>query len=413
MAITAIRGFNDILPGSSEVWRKIEDTAHRVFSVYGYSEIKLPIVEKTELFSRSIGETTDIVEKEMYTFPDRHGESMTLRPEGTASTVRAYIEHKLYTSPVSRLYYIGPMFRYERPQKGRYRQFHQIGAELLGDDNPGSDAEAISMVMELLGSLDMKGIELQINSLGCAACRPAYKERLLGFLSDRREQLCENCSRRVDTNPLRALDCKSAGCIGATKDAPSITDCLCAGCAGHFEKVMACLSLKGILPRINHRMVRGLDYYSKTTFEITAEGLGSQNAVAAGGRYDSLVEELGGPSTPCFGFAIGLERVALILSEGGIALKPTTVFIGLGTDAGRKGIELVSMWRSMGIRVVEEHSDGALKNRMKKADRLGARWTVILGDDELRDGVVAVKDMRSGAQSKVAWTDVAPLISGT
>lgn len=412
MAITAIRGFNDILPGASEVWRKIEDTAHKVFSVYGYSEIRLPIVEKTELFQRSIGETTDIVEKEMYTFPDRHGDSMTLRPEGTASTVRAYIEHKLYTVPVSRLYYIGPMFRYERPQKGRYRQFHQIGAELLGDDNPGSDAEAISMVMELLGSLEMKGIELQINSLGCAGCRPLYKEKLLAFLSGRRERLCENCSRRIDTNPLRALDCKGAGCIEATKDAPSITDCLCGGCSDHFEKVRTRLGLKGIEPRVNPRMVRGLDYYSKTTFEITAEGLGSQNAVAAGGRYDRLVEDLGGPSTPCFGFAIGIERVALILSESGINLNPVTVFIGLGLSAGKKGIELVSAWRSAGIRVVEEHSDGALKNRMKKADRLGARWTVILGDDELKDGVVAIKDMKNGTQSKVAWIDVAGIITG-
>lgn len=401
MAITAIRGFNDVLPGDTEIWRWIEDEAHRVFTGYGFSEIKLPIVEKTELFKRSIGETTDIVEKEMYTFPDRHGDLLTLRPEGTASAVRAYIEHKLYTVPVQRLYYIGPMFRYERPQKGRYRQFYQIGAEILGEESPKADAEAISMLMELFSRLGLKGVDLQINSLGCAECRPIYKQKLLEFLNTRRQALCENCQRRIDTNPLRALDCKSPGCIEATNDAPSIIESLCPECAAHFENVKKRLNLSGISPVVNPRMVRGLDYYTKTTFEITATGLGSQNAVAAGGRYDGLVEELGGPRTPCFGFAIGVERIALIIKENGVPVRPLTVFIPLGEEAEKKGIELLRQWRDAGIRAVEEHSEGSLKNRMKKADRLGARYAAILGEEELGEGLITIKDMKSAAQEKV------------
>ncbi|MBI1910631.1 MAG: histidine--tRNA ligase [Deltaproteobacteria bacterium] len=409
--ITAIRGFNDILPGDSEIWRHIEESAYRIFSTYGFSEIKLPIVEKTELFLRSIGETTDIVEKEMYTFPDRHGDLLTLRPEGTASAVRAYIEHKLYTAPVTKLYYTGPMFRYERPQKGRYRQFYQIGAEVLGDDSPRADAEALEMLMRLFGRINLKGVTLQINSLGCPDCRPVYKEKLLNFLKDKTGELCENCVRRIDTNPLRALDCKSPGCIEATKNAPSIIESLCENCKTHFEKVQYYLKLSGLTPALNPRMVRGLDYYTKTTFEITAEGLGSQNTVAAGGRYDGLVSELGGPKTPCFGFAIGIERVALILKEEGIESRPLSVFISLGTEAEAKGVELVSGWREKGIRVVEEFSEGPLKNRMKRADRLGARYVIILGENELNSGVVAIKDMVAATQETLPWDKIAQRIS--
>lgn len=412
MGITAIRGFNDILPGESEIWRHIESEAYRIFSGYGFSEIRLPIVEKTELFSRSIGETTDIVEKEMYTFADRHGDSLTLRPEGTASAVRAYIEHKLYTAPVTRLYYTGPMFRYERPQKGRYRQFYQIGAEVLGDDSPRADAETLTMLVRLFDAVGLKGVDLQINSLGCPECRPVYKERLYEFLKGKKGSLCENCVRRIDTNPLRALDCKSHGCIEATKDAPSILDSLCPACSEHFEKVKKTLTLGGITATVNPRMVRGLDYYTKTTFEITATGLGSQNAVAAGGRYDRLVEELGGPATPCFGFAVGMERVALLLKEGGVEERPVTVFLALGEEAEKKGLELLRGWREKGIRVIEEFSVGSMKSRMKRADRLGARFTVILGEDELKGGVVTLKDMKTASQEKVAWDDVAAKISG-
>ncbi|HXI10959.1 MAG TPA: histidine--tRNA ligase [Thermodesulfobacteriota bacterium] len=407
MAITAIRGFNDILPGESEIWRRIESEAYRIFSGFGFSEIKLPVVEKTELFLRSIGETTDIVEKEMYTFADRHGDALTLRPEGTASAVRAYIEHKLYTSPVTRLYYTGPMFRYERPQKGRYRQFYQIGAEVLGELNPRADAETLVMLIRFFDAIGLKGVDLQINSLGCPECRPVYKKVLLEFLKGRKEALCENCVRRIDTNPLRALDCKSHGCIEATKDAPPISASLCPTCSEHFESVKKTIALNGINATVNPRMVRGLDYYTKTTFEITATGLGSQNAVAAGGRYDRLVEDLGGPATPCFGFAVGVERVALLLKEGETETRPMTVFIALGEEAEKKGIELLKGWREEGIRVVEEFSGGSLKSRMKRADRLGASYAVILGDDELKDGVVVLKDMKTAAQEKVPWDAVA------
>lgn len=411
MGIIAIRGFNDVLPADTEVWRHIEETAWSIFRTYGFSEIKLPVVEKTELFLRSIGETTDIVEKEMYTFADRHGDSITLRPEGTAPAVRAYIEHKLYTAPVTKLYYTGPMFRYERPQKGRYRQFYQIGAEVLGEDSPRADAETLSMLMKFFGTLKVKGATLQINSLGDAACRPAYKEKLYNFLKGKAAELCENCLRRIETNPLRALDCKSAGCVEATKDAPSLIDSLCEGCAAHFDRVKYFLKLDGIEPVVNPRMVRGLDYYTRTTFEITADtGLGSQNAVAAGGRYDGLVAELGGPATPCFGFAIGIERLALLLDRSQVRYAPLTVFIALGGEAEKKGVELVSRWRDEGIRVVEEFSTGGLKTRMKRADRLGADYVVILGENELKEGVATVKHMKEARQETIAWDEVVTII---
>lgn len=413
MSITAIRGFNDILPGESEAWRHIEQTAWSIFRTYGFSEIKLPIVEKTELFCRSIGEATDIVEKEMYTFADRHGDAITLRPEGTAPAVRAFIEHKLYTAPVTKLYYTGPMFRYERPQKGRYRQFYQIGAEVLGDDSPRADAETLSMLMKFFGALRVEGATLQINSLGDASCRPEYKKKLYEYLKGRASELCENCVRRIETNPLRALDCKATGCIEATKDAPSLVDSLCEGCASHFDRVRHFLGLYGLEPVINPRMVRGLDYYTRTTFEITAStGLGSQNAVAAGGRYDGLVEELGGPRTPCFGFAIGIERLSLLLERSQVEAGPLTVFIALGDASEKKGVELVGGWRASGLRVVEEFSTGGLKTRMKRADRLGADYAVILGENELKEGVATVKDMRQATQETVSWDNVASIISG-
>jgi len=411
MSITAIRGFNDILPGDTELWRHIERCAWSIFRTCGFGEIRLPIVEKTELFMRSIGETTDIVEKEMYTFADRHGDSITMRPEGTAPAVRAYIEHKLYTAPVTRLYYTGPMFRYERPQKGRYRQFYQIGAEVLGDDTPGADAETLAMLMKLFGGLKVEGATLQINSLGDPVCRPGYKEKLYNYLKEKAGDLCENCLRRIDTNPLRALDCKSPGCIEATRNAPSILDSLCDPCRDHFDRVKYYLFLSGIEPLINPRMVRGLDYYTRTTFEITADtGLGSQNAVAAGGRYDNLVTELGGPATPCFGFAIGMERLALII-KGSAPREPLTVFIAMGDEAERKGVELVNSWREAGARVVFDFSTGALKSRMKKADRLKADYVVILGENELKAGAVSIKDMRKVEQMTLPWDKVTGIIT--
>ncbi len=411
MSITAIRGFNDILPEDAWIWRRIEQSAFGIFSSYGFSEIKVPIVEKTELFSRSIGETTDIVEKEMYTFTDRKGDPLTLRPEGTAPVVRAYIEHKLYTNPVTRLYYTGPMFRYERPQKGRYRQFYQIGAEVLGEPSPGADAETLSMLMKFFGRIGLSGITLQVNSLGCPECRPVYKERLTEHLEGIKDKLCENCRRRMSANPLRALDCKVPGCVEATGGAPSIIDSLCEGCTGHFSSVLEGLAARSIEAVVNPRMVRGLDYYTRTTFEITAQGLGSQNAVAAGGRYDRPVEDLGGPATPCFGFAIGIERVALLVKELGVQETPLTVFIALGDEAEAKGRELVDGWREKGLRVVADFSTGPLKKRMKRADRSGARYAVILGSDELKAGVVTIKDMKTASQEAFGFEAAADRLS--
>ncbi len=411
MAITSIRGFNDILPGTSGQWRWIEETAFSLFGLYGFSEIRIPVVEKTELFCRSIGETTDIVEKEMYTFPDRRGDSMTLRPEGTASVVRAYIERKLYTAPVSKLCYTGPMFRYERPQKGRYRQFYQIGAEVLGDPSPGVDAETLEMLMRYFAALGVEGVELKINSLGCAACRPAYKERLLGFLKNTEDRLCENCVRRIGTNPLRALDCKSPGCIEATVGAPEITDCLCGKCNTHFEEVKSALSLYGHDFIVDSRMVRGLDYYSRTTFEITSGALGSQNAVAAGGRYDSLVKELGGPDTPCFGFAIGMERLALVLGTDSFSPTELSVFIPMGAGTKEASVGIVRALRESGLPVAEDFSETSLKSRMKRADRLGARFVMILGADELAEESVTLKDMAAGTQDLVKWNGLESLLA--
>jgi histidyl-tRNA synthetase len=403
MNITAIRGFNDILPAESEAFGHIEEEARGLFSSYGYSEIRIPIMEKTTLFSRSIGETTDIVEKEMYTFSDRRGESVTLRPEGTAPVVRAYIEHRLYNdSPVTKLYYTGPMFRYERPQKGRYRQFYQIGAEVLGDGSPGMDAEVLEMVSTLFTRLGIKGTTLQINSLGDAECRPAYKEKLKGFLAGSIGKLCRNCVRRIKENPLRALDCKNPRCMDATKNAPSILDHLCHDCGVHFDRLKKHLKDLGVEAEVNPRMVRGLDYYTRTSFEITAMGLGSQNAIAAGGRYDSLVKEFGGPDTPCIGFAIGVERVVLLFKGKGITKRPLIAFIAMGDEAEKSSFNMVKILREKDLRVAVDYGCGSLKYRMKRAHRLGARYTLILGEDELTEGVVAIKDMATGEQEKLA-----------
>ena len=410
MKITAIRGFNDILGDASALWRHIENEAADIFTTYGFFEIRLPIAEKTELFSRSIGTTTDIVEKEMYTFPDRRDDMLTLRPEGTAGAVRAYIQNKLYTSPVTRLFYRGPMFRYERPQKGRYRQFYQIGAEVLGDERAGVDAETIEMLMRLFNRLKLTDATLEINSLGCSKCRPAYKKELQGFLSTIKEDLCDNCLRRIDENPLRALDCKSTGCINATTKAPKLTEHICDECANHFGDVQFRLSKLGVDYRVNHRMVRGLDYYTRTTFEITSKGLGAQNTIAAGGRYDGLVAELGGPDTPCFGFAIGMERLALLLND-----TPTTkqtedslliYFISLGETTLERSIELVNELRDLGARVIADLANDRPKQPMKRADRIGAAFAIILGPDELEKEAVTIKEMASAKQDLVAFTQL-------
>ena len=405
MAITGIKGFNDILPGEVETWQKIESTARRVFGMYGFSEIRIPTLEKTELFCRSIGDATDIVEKEMYSFVDKGENRVTLRPEGTASVMRAFIEHKLHAlDAVTKLYYLGPMFRYERPQKGRYRQFHQIGAEVIGVHDPLVDAQVLVMLCHLFAEFGLTEPTLEINSLGCPACRPAYRQALQAFLEQRVESLCEDCRRRLTTNPLRALDCKVPGCKEATADAPSMLDNLCGDCADHFGQTRQYLDGAGTPYRINPRMVRGLDYYTRTTFELVTGLLGSQSAVAAGGRYDGLVADLGGPALPGIGFALGVERVALLVGKDEAANGPELFIAALGGEARQRSFSLMSDLQRRGISVEMDYEGKSLKSQMRRADKLHARYVLIVGESEVAAGTAQLKNMGEGTQVEVALT---------
>jgi histidyl-tRNA synthetase len=394
-------------------WHLLEATARRLLETSGYSEIKLPIFEASELFARSLGATTDIVEKEMYTFPDRDGKSLTLRPEGTASVIRAYIEHHLWgESPLTKVYYVGPMFRHERPQAGRFRQFHQIGAEAIGSQSPLLDAEFLILLDRLFRALGVTPTTLLLNSLGCPLCRPRYRDALTAFLADRIGDLCEACRRRFETNPLRILDCKREECRTATRDAPAITGYLGPECIGHFEAVTTALTDVGLRYRLEPRLVRGLDYYTKTAFEFTAEGLGAQNTIAAGGRYDGLVETLGGPPTPAVGFALGIERVLALLPVGSAPAPGLGVFLAaLGEAAGRRLAGLMTTLRDAGIRAETDYDRASLKSQMRKADKLGARFTVILGDDELATHTAVVRDMATKAQHDVALDQLPQFLS--
>ncbi|GFO57077.1 histidine--tRNA ligase [Geomonas sp. Red276] len=403
MAITGVKGFNDILPGEVEKWQHIEATARRVFELYGLSEIRIPILEKTELFSRSIGDATDIVEKEMYSFEDKGGNKVTMRPEGTASVMRAFIEHKMHAlDPVARLYYMGPMFRYERPQKGRYRQFHQIGAEITGVSSPTVDAQVLTMLTHFFQELGLTEPSLQINSLGCPCCRPNYREALKSFLYERIELLCDDCKRRYETNPLRALDCKSPGCQEATKGAPSMLQYLCEDCSTHFDKTRSYLDLVGTPYAINERMVRGLDYYTRTTFEMVTTMLGAQSAVAAGGRYDGLISELGGPQIPGIGFAMGVERVALLLAEKEFAKRPDLFIAAIGDKAHTEAFRLMAALQRNGIAVEIDYEGKSLKSQMRRADKFNSRFTLIIGEDELNKSAAPLKDMDGGTQEEIA-----------
>jgi histidyl-tRNA synthetase len=351
--ISLIRGFKDILPDEVGLWQSIEQTATTLFRKFGYHEIRIPIMEKTELFARSIGEDTDIVEKEMYTFPDRKGDLLTLRPEATASVVRSYIQHKLYASdPVRKFYLVGPMFRRERPQKGRYRQFYQINVEAFGIESPYVDVQMIFLLHTLLGQLGVGNTRAHINTLGCPKCRPAFKASLLGFLEGLAGQLCADCLRRKDRNPLRVLDCKVPSCRQAVEDAPGLTDYLCDGCKVHFDTVCRTLTELAVPYVHDKRLVRGLDYYTRTTFELQTDALGAQSAVAGGGRYDGLVEALGGPPTPAIGFAIGFDRLVEVVGQGRtIAPQGLDVFIAaLGGKRPAKGIRMAfGPWPCRGL----------------------------------------------------------------
>ena len=407
--IQLIRGFKDILPGEIELWQRIEAEARGLFEAFGFREIRIPIMEKTELFKRSIGEETDIVEKEMYTFADRGGEMVTLRPEATASIVRAYIQHKLYAAdPVQRLYMIGPMFRRERPQKGRYRQFTQIDAEIFGVASPLADAQLIFLLVTLFERLKVADVEAHVNSLGCPACRPGFREALRGMLASVGDRLCEECNRRKERNPLRVLDCKVPACREALSDAPSVVDYLCAECRRDFDELQAALTSLGVPYIVDKRLVRGLDYYTRATFEIQTGELGAQSAVAGGGRYDKLVKELGGPDLPATGFAIGFDRLAEIvgLQAGDYRPRPDLFLAALGERSRSLAFDWCCRLGREGVRVEMEFGEKSLKSLMKSADRLKAAHVLMIGDQELEKQTAVLRNMQTKEQTAVPFDRV-------
>lgn len=411
----ALKGMKDIMPPDIHIWQEVERKAREVFASYGFLEIRTPIVESTSVFARSIGENTDIVEKEMYTFEDKGGRSITLRPEGTASVVRCYTENHLYTLPSpQKFYYTGPMFRYERPQSGRFRQFYQIGVEAFGSSKPEMDAEVISMLNRLLRGIGLESPYFQVNSIGCEKCRSVFKEALLAFFAGSLDDLCTDCRRRYDQNPLRILDCKVDRCREIRKDAPRVVDYLCEDCRNHFERFLVLLEMLGIPHTVNPEMVRGLDYYTRTTFEVTSENLGAQNAIAAGGRYDRLVKEFGGPETPAIGFALGMERIVELLKMSvKYDLPAPEVFIAaVGEQAGKEGVRIADGLREKGIWVELGEGSSSLKSQMRRADRLSAKYVFIIGDDEIKSGTVGWKRLADSATGEVRIAGIRDFIAG-
>jgi histidyl-tRNA synthetase len=400
--LQAVRGTRDILPDEIPAWDSIEAAARRLFPLYGYREIRTPVFEETELFARGIGAETDIVAKEMYTFADRDGGSLTLRPEATAGIVRAVIEHNLMNSdPALKVWALGPMFRRERPQKGRYRQFHQVDLEAFGFTGPTIDAEVIELALGYLDACGVRQHELVLNSVGDRNCRPAYVEQLRSSLREIAPSLCTDCQRRADTNPLRVLDCKVPEDQDAIEALPRITDHLCADCSSHFTEVRRQLELLGIPYRLDHRLVRGLDYYVRTTFEVTSDQLGAQSSVLGGGRYDGLVRDLGGPDVAGVGFAVGMERLSLLAPAGEAPARADVFLLPAGEGALDKALVLQRGLRQAGVRAMLDPEARSFKARMKLADRLGARLVAILGEDEMARGVWTVRDMARSVQEEV------------
>lgn len=398
-----MRGFGDILPERTPVWQFVEDRLRDTLARYGYEEIRLPALERTELFSRSIGEVTDIVEKEMYTFADRNGDSLSLRPEGTAGCVRAGIQHGLLHNRQPRLWYMGSMFRHERPQKGRYRQFHQVGVEAFGLPGPDIDAEVILLAARMLRAIGLDDIRLEINTLGTPEARAAYREALVAHLRGREDQLDADSRRRLGTNPLRILDSKDSGTQAVLADAPALADWVDDASRQHFEALRAILDAAGIAYTVNPHLVRGLDYYGRTVFEWITDRLGAQGTVCAGGRYDGLVEQIGGRSTPGIGFAMGLERLIALIEDAGVAPVPSQPDIYLvvaGERAEREGLLLAEELRDArpDLRVVTHCGGGGFKSQFRRADRAGARLALVLGDTELSEGRVGIKDLRHGGE---------------
>jgi histidyl-tRNA synthetase len=407
MTIQIPRGTEDILPKDVGAWRVLEQKAREVCRRFNYHEIRTPIFEHTELFLRGVGETTDIVEKEMYTFTDKGGRSLTLRPEGTAPTVRAYVEKKMYADPDQpvKLFYIGPMFRYERPQAGRMRQFHQFGVEAIGSNDPAIDAEVIALGVRFYEELGLKNLTVELNSVGCPQCRPRHREALVKHLTAREKELCKDCQSRLLRNPLRILDCKVEQCKEITRDVPSILDHLCETCFSHFEKVKMFLEQLHISYTINPRLVRGLDYYTQTAFEIMEPGIGAVSTICGGGRYNGLVAGIGGADQPGIGFALGIERALLALSSHGIELENRQALdiflIALGEAADRVCVGLLDELRRKGLSADKDYLGRKLKAQLKQADRQHAKMAAILGDDELKKGMIVLKRMDTGEQREV------------
>ena len=407
--IAGVRGTRDILPGEVERWQRLEEVARDVCRRYGYHEIRTPVLERESLFAKGTGESTDIVQKEMYTFTDKGGERVTMRPEATPSIVRAFVEHALEQAmPMPRLYSLGPMFRYERPQKGRYRQFHQLDVEAFGVTAPSLDSEVIEMAAQFVRALGIGDAELLINSVGCPTCRPGFSAALIDALGDRVSELCGDCQRRATTNPLRIFDCKVAADQPMIDALPHSEDYLCDACREHFGAVKQSLDDFGLAYRVSHRLVRGLDYYTRTTFEILGQGIGAQNALLGGGRYDHLVKQLGGPDRAGIGFAAGLERLVLAMPEAVATTSALDAFIvAIGDDARTPAQVLARDLRHAGLSVLIDHGARSAKAQMKKADRADASYVLLLGEDEIARDEVTVKDMATGEQRAVARTAVA------
>jgi len=407
--LQSIRGIHDGLAAEVRIWQQIEAAARKVFGSYAFSEVRLPILEPTELFVRSIGEATDIVSKEMYAFTDQGGDNICLRPEGTAGAVRAYLQGGLTRAGTQRWFYIGPMFRRERPQKGRLRQFQQIGVEMFGANGPLEDIEMLAMAHAFLSELGISGLTIEVNSLGCAECRPAYRDQLVVYLKERADKLCETCNDRIEKNPMRVLDCKVESCQQQLGEAPEMVDHLCGGCESHFAGLKQGLDTLEIPYRINARIVRGLDYYNRTAFEVVTDQLGAQGTVLAGGRYDGLVQELGGPATTAIGFAAGLERLAMLLGETGSSGVDIAV-VALGDAVLDYSLQQAAFLRKEGLSVVH-CGGGAAKRQFKVADRESARCVVVIGENEMNSGMVTLKDMATGNQHELSIAEVVQAVS--
>ena len=400
MEFKAVRGVEDLIPPESEKFEKVVEIFKDVVRKAGFREVILPIFEEAGLFSRSVGETTDIVQKEMYVFEDKGGRIIALRPEGTASAVRAYIEHGVYAKePFTKWFYVGPMFRFERPQAGRKRQFFQAGCEVFGLSSPGADAEVIRVAADIFDSLKVD-CSLEINSIGCEKCRPEYRKALIEFLEQKKEELCEDCLKRFERNPLRVLDCKVESCQKVVAEAPRITDFLCDECREHFEKLKEYLKTLDVKFTENPLLVRGLDYYTRTVFEFKSERLGAQSTVLAGGRYDKLISQLGGPETPALGFALGVDRAMLLIPEKEEERNGVFV-VTRGEKAYREGLKLIKFLREKGIRAEMDHRQGSFKAQMKAADRVKAKYVVIIGEAEVEEGFFSFKELETGKQERV------------